>query len=85
VPVAVNCWVRPFARLGFEGVTAIVDNKAAVTVRPVEPLTPLRVAEIVEGPVATPVASPAAVIVATDSVAEDQVTSLVKSCVEWSE
>jgi hypothetical protein len=82
VPVAVNCWARPLARLGFEGVTAIETNAAAVTVSTVEPFTPFRVAEIVEGPVATPVAKPAAVMVATDCVPEDHVTWLVKSCVE---
>src|SRR5207245_10552326 len=32
VPVAVNCWVVPFAMLGFVGVTAIEERVAFVTV-----------------------------------------------------
>ncbi len=52
VPVAVNCSVRPLAMLGLAGVTAIDSNVAAVTVRTVEPLTPLSIALIVEVPAA---------------------------------
>src|SRR5438270_749135 len=65
VPVAVNCCVVPLATLGLAGVTAIEVNAAAVTVSTVEPVTPLKVALIVEVPVPTPVARPAVVMVAT--------------------
>jgi len=84
VPVAVNCCVSPEAMLGFAGVTAIDCSTAPVTVRTVEPLTLPSVAEIVLVPVFTPVASPPAVIVATEVVAEVHVTEPVKFCVELS-
>jgi hypothetical protein len=58
VPVAVNCFVVPFAMLGLVGVTAIEDSVAFVTVRVVVPETGPRVAVIVVGPTATDVASP---------------------------
>ena len=70
--------------LGLAGVTAMDWSAAAVTVSTVEPVVPLSVALIVEVPVPTPVANPAAVIVATEVVADAQVTWLVKFCVELS-
>jgi hypothetical protein len=84
VPVALNCSVFPFAIAGFGGVTAIDTKAAGLTVSKVEPLTPLSVAEIVEVPVPAPVASPAAVMVATEVVADAHVTWLVRFCVELS-
>jgi hypothetical protein len=78
VPVAVNCWVSPAGRLGLAGVTEIDSKTAAVTVSTVEPVMPSSVALIVDIPVATPVASPPLVMVATEVVAEAQVTWLVK-------
>ena len=63
--------------------TAVIAT-AAVTVRTVEPEMPVSVALMVEVPAATPVARPAAVIVATEVVAEAQVTWLVRFCVELS-
>ena len=71
--------------LGLAGVTAIDWRVAAVTVSTVEPVTPLSVAEIVEVPAATPVASPAALTVATAVSAEAHVTWLVMFCVVLSE
>src|SRR5271169_670932 len=71
--------------LGLGGVTAIDCKAAAVTVRTVEPVTPLSVALTVELPTPTPVARPVVVIVATDVVAEAQVTWLVRLAVELSE
>src|SRR5271166_5954489 len=71
--------------LGLAGVTAIDCKAAAVTVRTVDPVMPLSVALMVEVPVATPVARPAVVIVATDVVAEAHVTWLVRFAVELSE
>jgi len=85
VPVAMNCSVSPLATLRFAGVTAIDLRAAAETVITVEPLIPLSVALIVEVPVATAVARPAVVIVATDVVAEAQVTWFVTSWVDLSE
>ena len=89
VPVAVNCSVSPLGDAGLAGVTAIDWRAAALTVRTVEPLMPPSVALIVEVPVATAVARPCepAVleIVATEVVADAQVTWLVRSCVELSE
>jgi len=70
----VNCCVRPLAIEGFTGVTAMDCSVAAVTVRVVEPVTPLSVALISEVPVFTPVARPLLVIVATVVVPDDQVT-----------
>ena len=83
--MAVNCWVSPLATLGFAGVTAIDWSTAALTVSTVEPLIAPSVALMLEVPVATAVASPAAVMVATEVVAEAQVTWLVRSWVELSE
>ena len=74
VPVAVNCFVAPFAIDGFAGVTAIDCSAAAVTVSTVEPVTPPSVALMVLVPIATAVAKPAALIVATVGVADAYVT-----------
>ena len=73
------------AMLGLAGVTATDWRTAAVTVRTVEPAMPVSVALMVEVPDATPVARPAAVMVATEVVAEAQVTWLVRFWVEVSE
>ena len=86
VPVAVNCWVSPLAMLGLAGVTAIDCRAAAVTVSTVEPVTPPSVAVIVDVPVRHAGGQARrVVIVATEVVAEAQVTWLVRSCVELSE
>lgn len=58
VPMAVNCRVVPTAILGFAGTIWIAVRGGGVTVRVVEPVTPLNVAEIVVVPMATAVASP---------------------------
>ena len=85
VPVAVNCCVFPAATDGFAGVTAMDVSTAAVKVNEVVPLTAPEVALIVTGPPAfTPVAKPAALIVATVVSDELQVTEPVKFCVELS-
>jgi hypothetical protein len=85
VPVAVNCCVLPAGTDGFAGVTAIDDNTAAVTVNVVVPFTDPDAALIVTGPPNfTPVASPAALIVATVVSDELHVTVLVMFCVELS-
>jgi hypothetical protein len=64
----------PLAMLGVSGATAIDSSVAADTVNTVEPVTPLNVAEIFAVPVATAVASPAVLIVATEVVTDAHVT-----------
>jgi hypothetical protein len=81
VPVAVNCCVAPVAIDGLPGVTAIDCKVAAVTVSTVDPLTAPSVALIVLVPTPAPVAKPAAVIVATEVVAEAHVNWAVRFCV----
>ena len=84
-PVAFNCTVVPLAIDGVAGVTVMVLSVAAVTVRRVEPLTPLRVAEIVEVPTLSAETIPVAAMVAVTEVSEFQVAVLVKSWVLPSE
>ena len=76
VAVAWNCCVEPAAKLVLAGVTAIDDTVADAepTVRVAFPLTPLSVAVMVAEPAATPVASPAELMVATAVLEELQVT-----------
>jgi hypothetical protein len=81
VPVAVNCCVRPLATEGFAGATAIDCNVAAITVSVVLPLTAPDVALMDEVPVATVVANPVVLIVATLVVAEAHVAVPVRFCV----
>ena len=88
VPMAMNCSVLPGStlELALAGITMIeLRVGAGVTVSKVEPVTPFIVAEIDEVPTVTPVATPAALMVATAGVAEAQVTSPVMSCVVLSE
>jgi hypothetical protein len=87
IPVAVNCWVCPFTMLGLAGVTEIDWSVGVglVTVSVVWPVTPLSDAVIVDVPAATPVASPALLIVATPVLADAQVTWFVRFCIELSE
>ena len=54
------------------------DKEAAVTVRVVDPATPPETACIVETPAVSAVARPEAEMVATDGVADDQVTEAVR-------
>src|SRR5208282_6571875 len=63
---------------GLAGVTEMETNTAPVTVMPVEPWMEPRAAEIVVFPVPAPVASPAAFMVATELLAELQITALVR-------
>ena len=76
-----NCCVEPFEIVGLAGVTAMDCSTAAVTVNTVEPLMAPSVALMELVPVATPVARPPLVIVATDGVAEAHVTCEVRFCV----
>ena len=81
VPVAENCCVVPATIEAFVGVIAIDCKVAAVTVSTVEPVIDDDVAVIVEVPTPAPVASPAALIVATEVVPELHLTVPVRFCV----
>ncbi len=84
VPVAVNCSLEPKTPLGLEGEMAM--EVRAITVNEVEPVTALKVAEIVVVPGPAAVASPVlALIVATPVLLELQVALVVRSCVLLSE
>ena len=85
MPVAVNCSVSPFGRLGLAGVTTIDTRVTLLTVSTVWPVTLPDVALIEDVPAASPLARPAEVMVATEVVADAQVTMLVRSSVELSE
>ena len=73
-----NCWVSPFATVGFAGVTAMDCRAAGAAVNTVEPTIELRVAVMLLAPLAaTIVARPPEVMVATEVVAEAHVTRAV--------
>ena len=70
--------MRPFATVGFAGVTAIDCKVAGAAVSRVEPTIEFRVAVMLLAPLAaTTVARPPEVMVATEGVAEAHVTKLV--------
>ena len=79
--MATNCCEFPAAIEEFAGVTAIDTRTGAVTVSGVEPVMPLSVALMLEVPVATPVAKPLAVIVATPEADELHAAVFVTFCV----
>ncbi len=86
VPMAMNCWVCPRARLWFAGVTSIDFNTSRVTVSVAEDEgTESIVAVIVAVPISTAVASPfepvASLTVAIAVLDVAQVTNDVTSCV----
>ena len=89
VPVASNCWVRPLAMLGLAGVSVMRSSTAAVTVSVVVPVRLPSVAVIDEVPCARVAAKPCEPdvleIVATEVLADTQVTWLVRLAVELSE
>ena len=85
IPVAVNCCVVPRAMDGLGGFTVIETSAATLTVRVVDAEIDPIVAEMLELPVATLVASPwlpaALLIVATKTSDEAHCTELVMPCV----
>ena len=85
VAVAVNCWVVATDMTGLAGVKDMEDWLAEVTVRVVLPEKPPEVAVMVAVPVATAVARPLLLTVATNGLAELQVTCVVISWVVPSE
>ena len=80
--MAVNCCVVPLAIDGFAGVTAMDTSAAGPMVSVVLPVTPLSVALNCEVPCATPVARPAALMVATAVFDDAHVTEPVISSVD---
>ena len=80
MPVAVNCWVPLTGMKGMAGVTSI-ESSAGVTVSAVFALTPPELADTVVLPVATLVARPPLLTVATPAAEELQVTEPVRSAV----
>ena len=85
VPEAANCNVFPTCKVGLAGVTDTEDRTAGVTVRTVLPGMPPDVAVMFAVPVATAVAKPLLLTVATGVLDELQVTCAVISCVVLSE
>ena len=81
VPIAANCWVVPAAIDGSGGVMAIETSIAGVTVSSVEPATDPDIALMLAVPVPTPLESPVLLIVATETVSDDHVAVVVRSCV----
>ena len=92
VAVAVNCFVRPFATLGFVGEIAKDATVAAVTFKFVLPLTPFKVALITVVPwfvdVARPLLPPTLLMEAiklsstpSELLSDFHVTEVVISCV----
>ena len=77
-----NCCVRPCAMEALAGVSAIETSAGGVTVSTAELLVILpEVAVIEDVPLATPVASPAVLMVATAGVPEFQAAVAVRFCV----
>jgi len=85
VAVAENCWVAPILMLGLAGVMDMEDRALKVTVRIMLAEVPLKFAVMVAVPLASAVASPLLLMVATDVSEELQVTCEVKSKVVASE
>ena len=77
MPVAVNCCVAPALIDAVAGVTAIDCNVFVTVNTAAGEVTEPRLAVMLLEPAATPVASPAALIVATEVVPDVQVTELV--------
>ena len=81
VPVAVNCCGLPRGTVASGGLIAIDTSVAAVTVSRVELLMAPELAVTVAVPIPVLCASPALLIVAVETVSDDQVAVLVRSCV----
>jgi hypothetical protein len=82
VAVAANCCVAPLAKLGLEGVTAMVVSVSATTVNVALPVCPLNAAEIVVFPGEPAVAKPDELTVAAVVFEEVQVAVAVTLPVE---
>ena len=80
IPVAVNCWVMPEAMLEVEGVTAMEERVAEVTVSRADVFTEPAVAVIAVWPEATLVAIPLEPMAATAGREVVQLTDVVRFC-----
>jgi hypothetical protein len=80
VPIAVNAWVVPTAIAGFGGFTC-TDTRPGTTIRLAEPVSSLKAAVMVAFPMATAVACPLPLRVATGRFEELQVAEVVRSWV----
>jgi hypothetical protein len=85
VPTAVNCWVPPTNEPGAVGWITNDIRGGGTTLIVVELLTEPMLATTEVEPWAKPIASPVALIVATEGALEIQVTDEVRSCVLPSE
>jgi hypothetical protein len=81
VPVAVNCWLVPFAIETVTGLTAMATSSGAVTATAVELVIAPELALMLAAPIAVPMTSPAALTGATAGESDAQVTDAVRSCV----
>ena len=79
MPVAVNCWGTIMGMIAEDGVTAMEDRVAGITVRSVLPEMLPEMAVMMDVPAATAVATPLLSTVATDVLDEVQVTCVVMS------
>ena len=79
MPVAVNCWGTIMGMIAEDGVTAMEDRVAGITVRSVLPEMLPEMAVMMDVPAATAVARPLLSTVATDIFDEVQVTWVVMS------
>jgi hypothetical protein len=85
IPVAVSCWVMPKAMVEVEGLTAMEERVAEVTVNGAVPVTEPAVAAIIVWPEATLEAVPLEPMAATAEREVAQLTDAVRFCVLPSE
>ena len=83
VPVAVNCFGRPFGTVGVAGVMLMDASVALVTVAGVVVVAAPEVALMLAGPSARPASKPD-VLTDAAGASEAHVTCVLKSCVVWS-
>jgi hypothetical protein len=81
VPVALSCFVVPKAKDGSGGVIAIETNTGCATLRSAEAVIDPETAVMVALPMASAVANPVLVTLATSGEEEFQLMELVRFCV----
>ena len=81
VPVALNCWVVPFAMDAVKGVTDRETRPGALTTTVTVLVTVPKVEVMLDVPRRLPVTNPVALTGATAGAEEDQVAEAVRSCV----
>jgi hypothetical protein len=80
VPVAVNCWLVPFAIEGLAGVTDKESRIGGLTATLTEFVTVPEVALMLEVPCRLPITNPVALTGATAGEEDDHVAEVVRSC-----